>query len=84
MRKELTEAVVRRRSEKRRCQKSHKSNRETPAPEPPYQQGHRPKASNSIKNGDPNTDTPKRTPAKSPKTPSDATPPVAASELRQT
>ena len=68
MRKELTEAVVRRRSEKRRSQKSHKTNREIPAPEPPYQQGHRPKAN----------------PAKSPKTPPDATSPVAASELKQT
>ena len=53
MREELTEAVVRRRSEKRHSQKSHKTNRKTPAPEPHYQQSHKPKVCNSIKNGDP-------------------------------
>ena len=53
MREELTEAVVWRRS-----QKSHKTNRITPAPEPTYQQSHMPKACNSIKNGDPSTGSP--------------------------
>ena len=58
MREELTEAVIRRCSAERRSQKSHKTNRETPAPEPPYEQSNRPKACNSVKNGDPTTDTP--------------------------
>ena len=80
MREELTEAVVWRRSEKRHSQKSHKTNRKTPAPEPPYQQSHRPKVYNSIKNGDPSTGTPQRTPRNPQKHPPDAAPPVAASE----
>ena len=83
MREELTEAVVRTRSKKRRSQKSHKTNRKTPASEPPHQQSHRPKACNSIKNGDPSTGTLQRTPGNPLKHPPDATPPVAASELKQ-
>ena len=83
MREELTEAVVRRRSEKRRSRKSHKTNRKTPTPEPPYQQSHRPKACNSIKNGDPSTGTPQGIPRNPPKHPPDATPLVAASESKQ-
>ena len=44
MREELTEAVVRRCS-----QKFHKTHRKTPAPESPYQQSYMPKACNSVK-----------------------------------
>ena len=82
MREELTEAVVRGRSEKRRSQKSHKTNRKTLAPEPPYQQSHRPKVCSSIKNGDPSTGIPQRTPRNPPKQPLDRTSPVADSELK--
>ena len=42
MREELTKAVGA--LQKKRSQKSHKTKRKTPAPEPPYQQSHKPKA----------------------------------------
>ena len=40
MREGLTEAVVRMRSKKRCSQRSQKTNRKTPASEPPHQQSH--------------------------------------------
>ena len=58
MREELTEAVVRRCSAKKALPEIPQNQLEKPAPEPPRQQSNRPKACNSIENGDPTTCTP--------------------------
>ena len=63
MREEITEAVVRSRS----AEKALPEIPEKALPEPPYQQSYRPKACNSIKNGDPTTGTPSE-PREIPKT----------------